>query len=280
MHVNNDRTKIILKPDKNVKTQPHHIWPTLTDEEWVKVEVELRNLILADYAKKNSINVASLTQSEVKDIILGMEITPPTTTEQQAEEIDKPKNESAQITAQTVKTTNIHGQQMITLVSTPYEQEKYSSKNDWRLRAVNASNLHMRTGHIYTNTEDLSDVGFTYVLPKNILKKFIEISDLRMQVCGIMYGVTPPDNSIVKEVRCIVMIPQLGTHQSYTIPNNIPEDDNLNDMEPLGIIHTQAAETNQLTPYDAIMQGKLIRSGRGFEADSTISITCSFVTGS
>ena len=270
LHVNNDRTKIILRPDKHVKTQPHHIWPTLTDDEWVKVEVELRNLILADYAKKNSINVASLTQSEVKDIILGMEITPPTVGETQAQDIDQNKKESAQVTAQTVKTTNIHGQQMVTLVSTPYEQEKFSSKNDWRLRAVNASNLHMRTNHIYTNTEDLSDTAFTYVIPKNILKKFIEISDLRIQVCGFMYGVTPADNNIVKEVRCIVLVPQLGTHQEYTIPKQFPEDDNLADLEPLGIIHTQAAEGNQLTPYDAIMQTKIIQDGENFDAESTI----------
>ena len=37
LHVNNDRTKIILKPDKTTITEPHHIWPTLTDDEWIKV---------------------------------------------------------------------------------------------------------------------------------------------------------------------------------------------------------------------------------------------------
>lgn len=58
-------------------TEAHHIWPTLNDEEWVKVEVELKNLILADYAKKNNVNVASLTKSEIKDIILGMEVAAP-----------------------------------------------------------------------------------------------------------------------------------------------------------------------------------------------------------
>ena len=280
LHVNNDRTKIILRPDVNVKTQSHHIWPTLSDDEWVKVEVELKNLILADYAKKNSVNVASLTQSEIKDIILGMKIALPNVAEQQAEEIDKAKKEASEIKAQTVKTTNIHGQQMVTLVNTPYEQEKYSSRNDWRKRAINASSLHMRTQQIYTNTDDLSDSGFTYVLPKNILKRFIEISDLRMQVCGLMYGVTPADNKIVKEVRCIVLVPQLGTHQSYTIPNQLPDEDYLNDMEPFGIIHTQSTESNQLTPYDAIMQSKLIKNGKNFDAESTICITCSFVTGS
>lgn len=48
-----------------------------TDEQWVRIEVTLKDLILADYGKKNNVNVGSLTQSEVRDIILGMEIAPP-----------------------------------------------------------------------------------------------------------------------------------------------------------------------------------------------------------
>lgn len=38
--------------------------------------MELKNLVLADFAKKNNVVVASLTQSEIRDIILGMEIAP------------------------------------------------------------------------------------------------------------------------------------------------------------------------------------------------------------
>ena len=53
LHVNTDRTKVILKPDKTTITEAHHIWPTLTDDEWVRVEVALKDLILADYGKKN-----------------------------------------------------------------------------------------------------------------------------------------------------------------------------------------------------------------------------------
>lgn len=45
LHVNADRTKVILKPDKTTITEPHHIWPTLTDEEWVPVEVRERNCL-------------------------------------------------------------------------------------------------------------------------------------------------------------------------------------------------------------------------------------------
>lgn len=39
MHINPDKTKVILKPDKTTITEPHHIWPSLSDEDWIKVYV-------------------------------------------------------------------------------------------------------------------------------------------------------------------------------------------------------------------------------------------------
>ncbi|VDK27376.1 unnamed protein product [Anisakis simplex] len=39
MHINPDKTKVILKPDKTTITEPHHIWPSLGDEEWIKVRL-------------------------------------------------------------------------------------------------------------------------------------------------------------------------------------------------------------------------------------------------
>lgn len=45
--MNNEKAKIILRPDKSTITEPHFVWPTLTDDEWIKVEVALKDLILA-----------------------------------------------------------------------------------------------------------------------------------------------------------------------------------------------------------------------------------------
>ena len=55
----------------------------------MQVEVALRDLILSDYAKKNNVNTSALTQSEIRDIILGAEITPPSQQRQQIAEIEK-----------------------------------------------------------------------------------------------------------------------------------------------------------------------------------------------
>lgn len=54
-----------------------------------QVEVALKDLILSDYAKKNNVNTSALTNSEVRDIILGAEITPPSQQRQQIAEIEK-----------------------------------------------------------------------------------------------------------------------------------------------------------------------------------------------
>lgn len=44
------------------------------------------------------------------------------------------------------------------------------------------------------NSDEVDENGFTYVLPKNLLKKLITIADLRTQIAGYMYGRSPPDN--------------------------------------------------------------------------------------
>ena len=39
LHVNVDKARMILKPDKTIITEPHHVWPSLTDEQWIKVQI-------------------------------------------------------------------------------------------------------------------------------------------------------------------------------------------------------------------------------------------------
>ena len=39
LHVNVDKARMILKPDKTIITEPHHVWPSLTDEQWIKVSM-------------------------------------------------------------------------------------------------------------------------------------------------------------------------------------------------------------------------------------------------
>lgn len=137
LFVNTERAKQILKPDKTTVFQAHQVWPTLTDMEWQEVEVQLKDLILANYGKKNNVNVGALTQNEIRDIILGMDIAPPSLQRQQIEEIEKQGKERQEITTVTTKTVDVQGREMNISTSSAYERETFSSKTEWRVHVFN-----------------------------------------------------------------------------------------------------------------------------------------------
>ena len=306
IHVDEARAKVVLRPDKATVTEPHHVWPTLSDEEWVGVEVALKDLILADYGKKNNVNVESLTQSEVRDIILGMEIAPPSQQRQAVAEIEKSARAASSLTEVTTKGVNVHGDELIVTTMSQYEQAVFASKTDWRVRAISAANLHQRTHHLYMAQADASGAAalaaaaaaagggagagegdLTFVLPKTVLRKLITIADLRTQVAAYLYGASPPDNPSVKEVRVLVLVPQTGTHQAVSLPRQAPEHEALRGLECLGWIHTQPNELPALAAQDVTLHARLAadRASVGFDAAAAaagrcVVLTVSFTPGS
>jgi pre-mRNA-processing factor 8 len=77
------------------------------------------------YVLISSVNVASLTQSEIRDIILGMEISAPSAQRQQIAEIEKQTKEQSQLTATTTRTVNKHGDEIITSTTSNYETQTF-----------------------------------------------------------------------------------------------------------------------------------------------------------
>ena len=211
-----------------------------------------------------------------------MEISAPSMQRQQAAEIEKQQQEQQQLTAVTTKTQNVQGEEMIVTTTSAYEQQSFASKTEWRTRAIATGNLRTRANNIYISSEDMRDdeEHFTYVMPKNILKRFITISDLRVQCAGYLYGSSPPDNKQVKEIKCIVMVPQVGGTRDLQLPRNLPEHETLGQMEPLGLIHTSAGnETSYMTAQDVTMHARLMAAHETWDR-KTVTMTVNFTPGS
>jgi len=172
------------------------------------------------------------------------------------------------------------GDAMTVTTTSPYEQKTHHSKADWRVRAISATNLHLRTNHIYVSSDDVKETGITYILPKNLLRRFICIGDLRTEIAGYIFGISPPDNPHVKEIRCVVMPPQKGTPQAVTLPSQLPQHEYLKDLEPLGWMHTQPNELAQLSPHDVVTHSRIVADNKTWDPETTIVITCSFTPGS
>lgn len=282
LHVNQEKAKIILRPDRSVATQEYHIWPSYSMEQWVNVENQLSDLILNDYGKKNNVNVASLTQHEIRDLILGQEIKAPSLRRQEIAAIEQQEQEQSQLTALKTKSQNVHGDEMVVVTTSNYEQQAFQSKTEWRSRAISTTNLHLRAKHIYVSSDDIRDDGqFTYIMPKNILKRFIQISDLRSQVAGLLYGSSPPGQDKIKEIKAIVLVPQLGNAHSVQLATTIPDKDEplLEDLEPLGWVHTQSQESPYLTPVEVTAQSTIMKNNPSWDSKA-ITMSVSFTPGS
>lgn len=152
-------------------------------------------------------------------------------------ELEKSNEASAQVTATQVETTNVHGDKLVSTTTTNYEQQVFSSKSDWRIRAISATNIYLRLRHTYVNNNDVSETLPTFVMSKNLLSTFAKVADLRTRIVAYLYGNVAPDNSRVVEIRALALIPQRASQRSVELPAELPKHEVLDEMKLVGIIH-------------------------------------------
>lgn len=242
----------ILRPSASVVIEPDHLWPTYAPEDWMKIDIKLKDLIVADYCRKNSVPANALTSTEIRDIIYGIQIAPPSEERQQLAADEARTSQTAISTRTTTKT----GESVVVQTLSSYEQTQFQSKSDWRRRAIQATGLHLRTTRFRVPAENINDKGLTYVIPSNILRKFVEISDPHIQICALLFGKLASDSDSVIEVHSLVLPPQAGSYdQIDRVLKKIPSHSVLEDLRCIGWIHTTALDDPLMTPPDAILSG-------------------------
>ncbi|KAH0793339.1 pre-mRNA-processing-splicing factor 8A [Histomonas meleagridis] len=261
LQVAKDKTWDILRPNASIITKNEHLWPTHSPEDWMKIELKLKDLIIDDYSKKNSVPANALTQSEIRDIILGIEIAPPSE-ERQKLAIEENVN-TGNIVAVTTRTASKTGEIVNVQTLSSYEQTQFQSKSDWRKRLIQSSNIYLKTNRINVPPEGIINDEFTktFILPLNLLKKFIEISDPYIQICGLLYGKPADDSDMIIEIHCFVIPPQTGSYDHIDFHHNLPKGNellNMNDLKPVGWIHTMAIDDPLMSPNDAICATSII----------------------
>jgi pre-mRNA-processing factor 8 len=165
-----------------------------------------------------------------------MEIAAPSIQRQQMADIEKSTEAAAQVTAIQTRTTNITGDEIQVVTTTAYEQQVFSSKTDWRIRAISATNIPLRLQHVYVTNDDVKDDLPTFVLAKNIMKSFVCAADLRTPVAGYLFGTVAADNSRVIEVKAVAVVPQRASQRSVELVNDLPTHPLLADLKIVGII--------------------------------------------
>jgi pre-mRNA-processing factor 8 len=102
-----------------------------------------------------------------------------------------------------------------------------------------------------------------------------------VQVAGYLYGSSAPDNDQVKEIKCIVMMPQIGGLRNVQLPQQLPKSEFLEDMEPLGVIHTMSGnELPYMPASDVTEHAKLLDAHNEWDRENTVTVSVSFTPGS
>lgn len=277
---NEEKAKLILSKDPNISIKRDHLWPSFNEDQWIDVEADLRDLILEEFAAKYHVNVKALTQTEIKDLILGQNIKAPSVKRQKLVELQEAKNllqeerkkqiessdtfdkENGEGVIKT-KTVNQQGEEIVVVASANYETQSFSSKDEWRSRALANSFLPLRLKNVFVTEAEFFEEKPVYILPRNVLNKFVEISDTKAQIAALLYGKSTEESNI-KEIVTLVVLPQLGNSRfvsmTKNIPDNVPYLDS-NGLELLGWIHTYTGEEMKfMSPQDASIHSKIFAS--------------------
>ncbi|KAL7718050.1 Pre-mRNA-processing-splicing factor [Entamoeba marina] len=257
--INPHKARKILQPDPTVVIESHHQWPTYDDDTWKTIEVSMKDLIIGDYAKKNNVAASSLTQNEVRDIILGMDVAAPSTERQALAEIESAPTQGVSVTT---STHNKHMQQINVSTTSPYEQKVFVATQNWRERALATTRLMDRSKTLYVSpvkTDETSDN--LLVIPRHIVNTLIRISDVRTQVGGILYGKPSSSNPKIDEIVSVVLPPQHATNRYVIFPQIAPEsvaDNVLSGLRPVAWVHTTSGDP-VYSAYDAVVHNDLKR---------------------
>ena len=141
------------------------LWPVYTPEDWIPIEVNCKNIIVDEYCKKNAIPLASLTEQDIRNVILGSEMQAPSLERQQLV-----ANE--QVEVNTVKTKNKDGQDMVVVTQSKYNQQEFISQTNWRQRLLVEMQSHYKIVGI-----SVADVDSVQIC-KKLIQSFLKLDSI------------------------------------------------------------------------------------------------------
>lgn len=261
-HVNLQRAKEILWPDRRTLTEPHHFWPTLTQEEWALVERQLHDAIIVDFAMRHKITETQLTKREMVDIILGKEITAVEIQHEEMKELER-KTKTDLITEQTTTTVNKHGEEITVKSSKTFETGAFESRTEWRERALALSAIP-KTRQLYGYSDATTATAASEIkLPQSLVETLVRISDVRIAVGGFLLA----KSSELSVVRGLLIPPQLGAVDNVKTPPLLPAIPD--DLVAVGWIRTQTGDP-KINRTDLALLGRVMQKDAAQAGDFTV----------
>ncbi|ADM11361.1 U5 snRNP pre-mRNA splicing factor Prp8 [Encephalitozoon intestinalis ATCC 50506] len=203
----------------------NEIWPEISDSEWIKKEIELKDLIVESYCTIYGIEPSSLSQNEIRDIVFGFKAG--LGREEEGKVID----------------TEIKNSKMV--FNRP-GHVSFGGSDGWRSRYVKLDRMSksgdlerwilemLEKGNCKTEFLDQVDERKILKIPLNLVRKFMEIMDPHVLVFGLVVGGDPISFGLVPQFSSLSVI-----HSSLFTPesNIVGVVMNGNNLQTVDLLH-------------------------------------------
>jgi len=182
-------------------------WPPFHDEEWVKVEITLKDLILEDFSIKKNIGLKHLSQNEIRDIILGINLNLSNFA---------PKTSISENNKTLETSVSLDSSKRNMFVSSHWKENRcdFPTVSKWKKKYLFDYSNYQYSMRIKTRYVFSKKTSVCFVFPRNLLKQFIRISDSKNPKIGFVFGKKVDKNKFYWEASAILIPPQI-TNVNY-----------------------------------------------------------------
>jgi len=278
IYINYQKTSVVLKLNQKIGGAKIHFWQKFDDDEWIKIEILLKDLILQDYCLKNKIEVTNLTQMEIRDIILGYSNKAVRDIRNQKVEISDSKGTTNEMNTannnRSVITKNKENEIIVSNVSSQYGSKEFVSLKKWKYSTkkivIIKSSLKLLKLSI---DQTLNSSNKTVVLSRNILTQILSTISIGDEIFCFLLGSKASVLKNIFEIRTLLYPPQIQEQDSFILPNNFPLFKSLDKLIPLGWLHTSEYWNLKILSRNIKYHANMITKFKNWNGEVTVFIS-------
>nr|CAD2184616.1 unnamed protein product [Meloidogyne enterolobii] len=152
----------------------------------------------------------------------------------------------------------------------------------WRKSIKQKSTLEIneliQQQQIFIDSDNITNTDLKYILSKNILTKFILISEMQIDVTGHIYGISSSYDPGIKEICCIFIPNKWAIYQFNVYSFEQISQYQFKNYEFFGWIHTTASnDSSELSHNDRFFHTNFVhQSQQGQQQDQRVFVSCNF----
>nr|UXY87508.1 splicing factor Prp8 [Cryptomonas sp.] len=224
------------------KDQIGYFWPKFPDEKWIKIEIILKDMIIDEYCYHKKINPKSLSNNDIRAIILGAE-----SIKVEVHRLENTSNYASSFKTNTIRTCDFLGKNLLVSVLSWEKQKTFISLNDWKIRSIATEKRNLFLRNLNVEFCISQSVNVIYIVPRNIVKYFLNISDPMFRIIGLMFGFLKERKKVLIELRVLLFPPQLYSYKLMLFQTKIDMEGILLKLKFTGFMQSMEREKITIT---------------------------------